>query len=107
VVRGGGLAGVVQTTTADSERLAPDDAEALRVKVAEAGFFDLPADGGCPSGGADRFAYAVTVEDGDRAHTVRWGEADLPAGVRALVAWVSAVPGRREDVAPPGPAPDR
>jgi hypothetical protein len=103
VVRGGGLAGVVQTTTADSETLAPDDAEALRRKVGEAGFFDVPADGGGPSAGPDRFAYAVTVEDGDRAHTVRRGEADLPDGVRALVTWVSSVPGRREDVSPPGP----
>jgi hypothetical protein len=105
VVRGGGLAGLVETTTADSDALAPDDAEALRRKVAEAGFFDLPAEGSGPSAGADRFAYAVTVEDAGRAHTVRRAEADLPDGVRALVAWVSGVPGRREDVAPPGEPP--
>ena len=102
VVRGGGLAGVVQTTTADSETLAPADAEALHRKVVEAGFFDVPAEGGGPSAGPDRFSYAVTVEDGERAHTVRRGEADLPEGIRALVAWVSSVPGRREDVAPAG-----
>ncbi len=105
MVRGGGLAGLVGTTTADSETLAPDDAETLRHKVDEAGFFDLPAEGGGPSAGPDRFAYAVTVEDDDRAHTVRRGEADLPDGVRALVAWVSSVPGRREGVAPPGDTP--
>ena len=102
MVRGGGLAGVVQTTTADSETLPPDDAETLRLKVDEAAFFDVPADGGGPSAGPDRFAYAVTVEDAERAHTVRRNEADLPDGVRALVAWVSSVPGRREAVTPPG-----
>jgi hypothetical protein len=102
VVRGGGLAGIVQTTTADSETLPPDDAEALRLKVDEAGFFDVPAEAGRPSTGPDRFAYAVTVEDAERAHTVRRSEADLPEGVRALVAWVFSVPGRREAVTPPG-----
>ena len=102
VVRGGGLAGLVQTTTADSQTLAPGDAETLRQKVDEAGFFDLPAEGGGPSAGPDRFAYAVTVEDDDRAHTVRRGEPDLPDGVRDLVDWVSSLPGRRESVAPPG-----
>jgi len=106
VVRGGGLAGLVQTTTADSESLAPGDAETLRRKVDEAGFFDLPAEGGPaergPSAPPDRFAYAVTVEDAERAHTVRRGEPDLPDGVRDLVDWVSSLPGRRESVAPPG-----
>ena len=41
VVRGGGLAGLVETTTADSDRLGADDADSLRRKVAEARFFDL------------------------------------------------------------------
>ena len=102
VVRGGGLAGAVQTTIADSEALAPDDADVLRVKVDEAGFFDLPPDAGSPPGGPDRFVYAVTVEDDDRAHTVRRAEVDLPDGLDALIAWVSSVPGRRDDVSPPG-----
>jgi len=109
VVRGGGLAGLVQTTTADSETLAPGDAETLRRKVEEAGFFDLPAGDGPaeegPPAGADRFAYAVTVEDAERAHTVRRGEPDLPDGIRALVEWLSSVPGRRESLAPPGGPP--
>jgi hypothetical protein len=102
VVRGGGVAGIVQTTIADSEALAPDDAEVLRAKVDEAGFFDLPPDAGGSPGGPDRFVYAVTVEDDDRAHTVRRAEPDLPDGLGELIAWVSSVPGRRDELSPPG-----
>ena len=108
VVRGGGLAGVVETTTADSERLSDDDAAALRAKVDAAGFFDLAGDVERPGpaaaggGGADRFHYAVTVEDADRAHTVRRAEPDLPEALGALIAWVSAVPGAETGLAAPG-----
>ena len=102
VVRGGGLSGVMQTTTADSDALAPHDGEALRAKVHQASFFDLPPDAGGSPGGADRFVYAVTVEDDDRAHTVRRAEPDLPDGLGALIDWVSSVPGRRDELSPPG-----
>lgn len=103
VVRGGGLAGVVETTTADSERLSEGDATALREKVDAAGFFDLPGEvERPPPGGADRFHYAVTVEDSGRAHTVRRAEPDLPEALGALIAWLSSVPGAESGVAPPG-----
>ena len=108
VVRGGGLAGVLETTTADSERLGDDEAIQLRRKVDDAAFFDLPADvprapeAGTAGGGADRFHYAVTVEDDDRAHTVRRAEADLPAALGALIAWVGSAPGRETGITPPG-----
>jgi len=108
VVRGGGLAGIVETTTADSETLAPDDAARLRNKVDETGFFDLPGDvppAGGGSGGADRFHYAVTIEDDDRTHTVRRAEPDLPEALGALIDWVSSVPGRRTGLTPPGGSP--
>ena len=102
VVRGGGLAGVVQTTIADSDTLAPEHAAQLRRKVDEAGFFGLPGDTGRSPGTPDRFLYAVTVEDDDRAHTVRRAEPDLPDGLGALIDWVSSVPGRRDELSPPG-----
>ena len=102
VVRGGGLAGVVQTTIADSDTLAPEHAAQLRRKVDEAGFFGLPDDTGRSPGTPDRFLYAVTVEDDDRTHTVRRAEADLPDAVQDLIAWVNSVPGRQDRLAPPG-----
>ena len=108
VVRGGGLAGLVETTTADSETLAPDDAAVLRRKVDETGFFDLPGEApraGGGSGGADRFHYAVTVEDDDRIHTVRRAESELPQPLGALIDWMSSVPGRQTGLTPPGESP--
>ena len=106
VVRGGGLAGLVERTTADSEQLAAEDAALLRRKVDEAGFFDLPGETPRSTGGAggeaDRFHYAVTVEDADRAHTVRRAETDLPQALGALIAWVSSVPGAETGLSPPG-----
>ena len=104
VARGGGLAGVVETTTADSERLSAADAALLRSKVAEARFFDLPGevDGAASPGGGDRFLYAVTVEDTDRTHTVRRGEPDLPEALGALISWVSSIPGAESGVSAPG-----
>ena len=102
VVRGGGLAGLVQTTIADSASLAPEHAAQLRSKVDEAGFFALPGDAPRSPGAADRFDYAVTVEDDDRTHTVRRAEADLPDAVQDLIAWVNSVPGRQDRLAPPG-----
>jgi hypothetical protein len=102
VVRGGGLAGVVETTTADSERLSADDAARLRHKVGEAGFFELPGEAPRSGGGADRFHYAVTVEDGDRAHTVRRAEADVPEALGALITWVSSLPAAETGLSPPG-----
>jgi len=105
VVRGGGLAGLVQTTTADSETLAPDDADRLRRTVDEAGFFDLPGDAPPSGRGPDRFHYAVTVEDDNRTHTVRRAEPDLPQELSALIDLVTSVPGRRDHLAPPGEPP--
>jgi hypothetical protein len=102
VVRGGGLAGVVETTIADSGRLSAGDAARLRRKVDEAGFFELTGDAARSGSAADRFHYAVTVEDGDRAHTVRRAEADVPDGLEALIDWVRTVPGAETGMAPPG-----
>ena len=104
VVRGGGLAGLVERTTADSEALAPDDAALLRSKIDDAGFFDLPGEVPLPGPGSgpDRFHYAITVEDDDRAHTIRRAETDLPEALVALIDWVSSVPGRRTGLTPPG-----
>lgn len=102
VVRGGGVAGLVETAIADSERLSADDAARLRRKVDEAAFFDLPGEVPRTGGaGPDRFHYAVTVEDDARAHTVRRSESDVPDALGALIAWVSSVPGAETGLAPP------
>ena len=76
----------------------------MRASVDEAGFFDLPGDSPASpgAGGADRFAYTVTVEDERRSHTVRRSDSDLPAGLRALIDLVRALGGTDAHLEPPG-----
>lgn len=102
IVRGGGFAGLVTVTTADTAALAPEDARTLRAKVEQAGLFDLPEHMSGPPGQPHPFTYALTVEDQGRAHTVRVSEEDLPESLGSLISWVSSVPGRQERVLPPG-----
>jgi hypothetical protein len=102
VTRGGGLAGLVSTTTADTEALAPGDAEELRTKVEGSGLLQMPARVSGPRAHPDAFDYAVTVEDGERTQTVSLSEDALPASVRSLISWLDSVPGHQEGIAPPG-----
>jgi hypothetical protein len=101
IVRGGGVAGLVTTTSADTDALAPEHARQLREVVGRAGLLGLPEHPAAASG-PDRFTYRLTVEDGGRTHTVRLREEDLTGDLSALIDWVRAVPGHTERVAPPG-----
>jgi hypothetical protein len=105
IVRGGGLAGLVRTVSADSAALAEADAQALRARVDEAGLLQQ-AQGVTPASGAglpDATTSAVVVEEGGRRHTIPVDEAALSPALRALVDLVESVPGREERVEPAGP----
>ncbi|HEY9521847.1 MAG TPA: protealysin inhibitor emfourin [Thermopolyspora sp.] len=108
IVRGGGIAGLVMNTTADSASLAPEDADLLRAKVEQAGLFEAGGDDReRPSEPGrerppERFDYELRVEDQGRTHTLRLGERDLTGPQRALISYVGSVPGHREEVTPLG-----
>lgn len=102
IVRGGGLAGVVTRTAVESASLPPETAHELRKRVEKARVFDLPEEVQGRPDQADRFSYAVTVEDDAQARTVRLSEDALPDEVRELVSWIESVPGREERIEPPG-----
>ncbi len=102
VVRGGGIAGLVTTTSVDSSTLAPEEADALRTKVEGSGLMQLPARVSGPTSYPDALNYQVTVEDGDRVQKVSLSEDAVPDTVRSLISWLDKVPGRQERVAPPG-----
>ena len=94
VVRGGGIAGVVVRTELESGALAPPDAATLEQLVRQSGLTeggDAPP-APAPARGADRLLYAVTVDDGERQHTARFGEEALPDPVRELIEWVDERP---------------
>ncbi|GAA4195250.1 hypothetical protein GCM10022252_40780 [Streptosporangium oxazolinicum] len=102
IVRGGGVAGLVTVTTVDSASLTPDDDAELRARVERAGLSGAPERPEPPEGRPDRFDYELTVEDGGRVLTTRAREGDLPGPLRALISYVTSLPGRQERVGPPG-----
>jgi emfourin len=102
VVRGGGVSGLVTVTTVDSRTLSPDDSKALSRMVEEADAFDGPDVAATDRAAPDEFQVSVTLEDATRRRTVTAAEHDLPSRLRSLVDWVSAAPGRTEEVGPPG-----
>ena len=71
----GGFAGEpLELARVDTATLPADVAAALHEAVAEARFFDLPAVVPSDSVGADLLVYEITVEDGDRRHSVSFVE---------------------------------
>jgi len=102
VVRAGGLAGLVRTTTADTNRLSPVDGEKLAALVRQAGLEGAAPDHEEPE--PDRFSYQVIVEDHQRNHVTGFSERSLPANVRSLISWMSTVDGHEDKVGPPGDA---
>ncbi|MEU4833472.1 protealysin inhibitor emfourin [Streptosporangium sp. NPDC023615] len=102
IVRGGGIAGLVTVTTADSASLAPPETAELRARVDRAGLAGAPPPTPPPAARPDRFDYELTVEDDGGVRTVRASEGTLSAPLRALISYVTSLPGRQERIGPPG-----
>lgn len=84
-VRTGGFAGMRLVNTIDSEELPEEEVQALESELDNANFFELPAFLSGEMGGADRFQYEITVEDGRQVHTVAAGESSLTGDIQPLV----------------------
>jgi hypothetical protein len=88
----GGIAhfpGLSRPVTMESDQLPAQDGAELRQLVEAARFFDRPAQVGQPApGAADYRQYTITVDAGERRHTVRLvepvGDPDLQRLVRFL-----------------------
>jgi hypothetical protein len=83
--RSGGFAGMLVTTTVDTEALAPEEAQQLRLSIEEADFFALPRKLTAPSPGADHFQYNITVESEGRRHTIETTDVAAPEALRPLL----------------------
>ena len=93
--RTGGFAGMRLTSTADTDKLAPEEAKELRQLVEAADFFRLPPKIATQANQPDRFQYKLTVEDDQRTHTVMVSEAAIPPRVRPLAEWLTQHARRR------------
>ena len=102
VVRGGGLAGLVRTTTVDTGRLSAGDRRELAALVQQAELSGPAAAHGYEAPEPDRFSYLVTVEDQGRRRQGGFTERSLPEGVRNLISWITTVDGHEDSIEPPG-----
>ena len=93
--RSGGFAGLLVRASVDTAALPANEAGQLEEWVEQAGFFSLPERlRGAPSA-ADRFLYRLTIESGDRRHTVEMGESAVPPALSPLVDWLTDAARRR------------
>lgn len=89
--RSGGFAGMLLTTSVDTDSLSEEEAVFYQTKVEESGFFDLPERLGSPGGGADRFQYHLSVETKESRHSIDFGETATPEALTPLIERLTAL----------------
>ena len=85
----GGIAafpGLAAPRTIDVDALEPDARATVNRLVHDAHFFDLPSRLPAPRGSADYQSYEITIEDGQRQHTVVVSDPVTQPALQALVA---------------------
>ena len=85
LVRTGGFGGMRREARVETGSLPSVEREPLERLVGEAGFFALPGKFPGPKKGADFFTYSITVEDGNRRHTVEVAQPMIPEHLRPLI----------------------
>ncbi len=95
--RSGGFANIRVAGTVDTDTLPPEEAQALHELVTSVRFFELPSVLPAVPGGADRFQYTVTVEEGDQQHTVEIPESAATGDFANLVGRLTVLARQRRD----------
>jgi hypothetical protein len=85
LVRSGGFGGLRREIRIETGSLAREEREPIEGLVRDSGFFTLPEKYPRPERGADYFTYSITVEDGERIHTVEVSQPSLPESLRPLL----------------------
>jgi hypothetical protein len=86
--RTGGVAGVPREWELDEGALSPQQLQERKTLLRRAEFFALPSEAGGSGRARDAFRYELTVEEGERTHTVRCAEPDVPPPLRACMEWM-------------------
>jgi hypothetical protein len=87
--RSGGFMGRTVSLSLDLDELPADQAQALRLLIDNADFFNLPADSASPPV-PDAFTYTITVTADERTHTVHASDTSAPESLRPLLMDLSA-----------------
>ena len=82
--RSGGIVGNAIDFDVQLESLPKVEVERLRKLIDDADFFNIPANIGMTSY-HDEFLYKITVEDGDKYHSVRTTDTSMPKTLLSLV----------------------
>jgi len=88
--RSGGFAGRQLRYRVNSDELSDADRNQLQQLVDTPGFFGLPEQIKAPPGAADVFQFTITVDDGDRKHTVEVDQTVAPKNLKPLLQWLGA-----------------
>lgn len=86
--RSGGFANIPLQVSVDTETLPSEQSVQLRQWIETAQFFDLPSNRVTPMQ-PDRFQYQITVEEGDRQHSIMVSESAMSNQLKPLVQWLT------------------
>lgn len=85
VERSGGFSGIPMLARLDTQNLAEDERQRVEQMVSAVNFFGLPEQISAQGRGADRFHYALRVEDERRSHATEVADVDTTPELRDLI----------------------
>jgi hypothetical protein len=89
--RSGGFAGMLSSTTVDTQNLSSKEASAINNLVEKAHFYELPSKLSLPSkttkGAADYFVYKITIQNNNnnKKHSVECNDLNMQPTLRPLI----------------------
>ena len=87
--QGGGLTGIDNNISVNSDSLHPAEASELQRLVENANFFDLPSEPATPLRGADYLEYKITIETNDnKKHSIKTTDLTMPPNVAPLIRYL-------------------
>ena len=85
----GGLAGIENSVSIDSNSLVPEEASELQSLVDNARFADLPSQPAAPLRGADYIEYKITIKTNDnRKYSLNTTDLTMPPSVGPLIRYL-------------------
>ena len=85
----GGLAGIDNSISINSDSLDPQEASELQHLVDNANFFGLPSEPAAPLRGADYLEYKITIETNDnKKHSIKTTDLTMPPNVGPLIGYL-------------------
>lgn len=85
----GGLAGIVNNISINSDSLDPQEASEIQRLVDNANFFVLPSEPAAPLRGADYLEYKLTIETNEnKKHSIKTTDLTMPPNIGPLIRYL-------------------